>query len=96
LFLARIDGWVTSTVKHASLADWRLLIGQRIDASGSAVGEPMVLVDPIGARLGSRVVVTSDGDLARQLLQDNRTPSRMVVLGIVDEVHLAAASGGAR
>jgi ethanolamine utilization protein EutN len=96
LFLARIDGWVTSTVKHASLAKWRLLIGQRIGSDGGAVGEPMVLVDPVGARLGSRVVVTSDGDLARQLLEDNRTPSRMIVLGIVDDVHLAAGPGGAR
>ena len=96
MFLARIDGWVTSTVKHASLAEHRLLIGQRIDSDGSGVGEPMVLVDPVGARLGSRVLVTSDGDLARQLLDDNRTPSRMIVLGIVDEVHVAAGSGGAR
>jgi ethanolamine utilization protein EutN len=95
LFLARVDGSVTSTVKHRSLGDWRLLIGQRIATDGSEVGEPMVLVDPVGARLGTRVVVTSDGDLARQLLKDNRTPSRMVVLGIVDEVHLAG-SGGAR
>ena len=96
MFLARIDGWVTSTVKHASLGGERLLIGQRVGTDGSAVGEPMVLVDPIGARPGSRVLVTSDGDLARQLLKDNRTPSRMVVLGIVDDVHLAAGPGGAR
>jgi ethanolamine utilization protein EutN len=96
LFLARIDGWVTSTVKHASLGGWRLLIGQRVASDGSEVGEPMVLVDPIGARLGSRVVVTSDGDLARQLLKDNRTPSRMIVLGIVDDVHLAGRAGGTR
>jgi ethanolamine utilization protein EutN len=95
LFLARIDGWVTSTVKHASLGGQRLLVGQRIATDGSAVGEPMVLVDPIGARLGSRVVVTSDGELARQLLGDNRTPSRMVVLGIVDDVHRAAGSEAA-
>jgi microcompartment protein CcmK/EutM len=95
LFLARIDGWLTSTVKHASLRQQRLLIGQRIATDGSDVGEPVVLVDPTGARLGSRVVVTSDGDLARKLLTDDRTPSRMVVLGIVDEVHLAG-SGGAR
>ena len=95
MFLARIDGWVTSTVKHASLGEQRLLIGQRIATDGSDVGEPMVLIDPVGARLGSRVLVTSDGDLARQLLKDDRTPSRMVVLGIVDEVHLAG-SGGTR
>jgi ethanolamine utilization protein EutN len=96
LFLARIDGWVTSTVKHTSLGEQRLLIGQRIGSDGSDVGEPMVLVDPVGARLGSRVLVTSDGDLARQLLKDNRTPSRMIVLGIVDEVHTTAGSGALR
>jgi ethanolamine utilization protein EutN len=96
LFLARIDGWVTSTVKHPSLGGQRLLIGQRVASDGSDVGEPMVLVDPVGAGPGSRVLVTSDGDLARQLLRDNRTPSRMVVLGIVDDVHLAAGAGGAR
>ena len=95
MFLARIDGWVTSTVKHASLGDERLLIGQRVATDGSDVGEPIVLVDPVGARLGSRVLVTSDGDLARQLLKDDRTPSRMVVLGIVDDVH-QPGSGGTR
>jgi len=96
MFLARIDGWVTSTVKHASLGDWRLLIGQRVTHDGSPVGEPMVLVDPIGARRGSRVMVTSDGDLARQLLGDNHTPSRMIVLGIVDDVYAPADEGRAR
>jgi ethanolamine utilization protein EutN len=95
LFLARIDGWVTSTVKHASLGDERLLIGQRVATDGRDVGEPLVLLDPVGARLGSRVLVTSDGDLARQLLKDDRTPSRMVVLGIVDDVH-QPGSGGTR
>jgi ethanolamine utilization protein EutN len=94
LFLARIDGWVTSTVKHRSLGDMRLLIGQRIGEDDEAIGEPMVLLDTLGARLGSRVVVTSDGDLARELLKDNRTPSRMVVLGLVDEVHVPRAGRG--
>lgn len=92
MFLARIDGWITSTVKHESLQNMRLLIGQRISEDGTDVGEPMVLIDTLGARLGSWVIVTSDGDHARQLLNDNRTPSRMVVLGIVDEVHLAEAA----
>lgn len=85
MYISRIDGTLTSTVKHASLAGARLLIGQRIGASGEAVGEPQVLVDPIGARRGNRVLVTTDGDHARTLLNDPRTPTRLVVLGIVDE-----------
>jgi ethanolamine utilization protein EutN len=86
MFIARIDGSITSTVKHQSLCCQRLLIGQRLEADGTEVGEPMVLIDDLGAGLGSRVLVTSDGDLARQKLADNTTPSRMMVVGIVDSV----------
>jgi ethanolamine utilization protein EutN len=90
VYIARIDGTLTSTVKHASLSGARLLIGQRIGAAGQDVGEPQVLVDPIGARFGSLVLVTTDGDHARALLGDKRTPARLVVLGIVDEVSTPA------
>ena len=91
MYIARIDGTLTSTVKHPSLAGARLLIGQRIGAAGEAIGEPQVLVDPIGARRGNRVLVTTDGDHARMLLRDQRTPARLVVLGIVDETFVAPA-----
>jgi len=93
VYIARIDGTLTSTVKHASLAGARLLIGQRIGASGEEVGEPQVLVDPIGARRGNRVIVTTDGDHARRLLGDPRTPVRLVVLGIVDEAFVSLDGG---
>jgi microcompartment protein CcmK/EutM len=93
VYIARIDGTLTSTVKHASLAGARLLIGQRIGSTGEEVGEPQVLVDPIGARRGDRVIVTTDGDHARRLLGDPRTPVRLVVLGIVDEAFVPLISG---
>jgi len=93
VYIARIDGTLTSTVKHASLAGARLLIGQRIGAAGEEVGEPQVLVDPIGARRGNRVIVTTDGDHARRLLGDPRTPVRLVVLGIVDEAFVPLDGG---
>lgn len=84
MFIARIDGSLTSTVKHKSLHGLRLLIGQRLEADGTEVGEPLVLIDDLGAAFGSRVLVTTDGDLARQKLADNTTPARMMVVGIVD------------
>jgi microcompartment protein CcmK/EutM len=84
LFIARIDGSITATAKHESLRGFRLLVGQRIEADGSPSGEPQVLVDTYGARAGSTVLVTSDGELARKVLRDNRTPTRMMVVGIVD------------
>jgi ethanolamine utilization protein EutN len=85
LFLARIDGSLTATVKHKSLEGQRLLIAQRLGADGTDVGEPLVVLDPMGARAGSTVLVTSDGAFAQTLLGDKSSPSRMVVLGLVDE-----------
>jgi ethanolamine utilization protein EutN len=89
MFLARIDGSVTATIKHPSLKGCRMLIGQRLEPDGSVTGEPMVILDSLRARAGSIVLVSTDGDLARRLLKDNRTPSRLMVVGIVDKVTLA-------
>jgi len=94
VFIARIDGTVTSTVKHPSLAGARLLIGQRLDAGGRPVGEPQVLVDPVGARPGSLVMVTTDGEHARTYLHDPRAPVRLLVLGIVDEIDRTEQTAG--
>ncbi len=91
MFIARIDGSLTSTVKHRSLGARRLLIGQRLETDGTGVGEPLVLIDDLGAGVGSHVLVTTDGDLARQKFADNTTPSRMIVVGIIEQ--FAAQSG---
>lgn len=85
MFLARIDGTMTSTVKHETLNS-RFLIAQRLDAEMQASGEPIILLDRIGARHGSTVIVSTDGDIARKWL-GNTAPARLIVLGIVDEVH---------
>ncbi|MFB3902669.1 MAG: EutN/CcmL family microcompartment protein [Acidobacteriota bacterium] len=84
MFIARIDGCVTSTVKHKSLDGWSLLIAQRLNADGSDAGEPQVVIDPMRAARGARVLISTDGDLARQMLRDNTTPTRLVVVGILD------------
>lgn len=84
MFIARVDGSITSTIKHRSLRGFRLLIGQRLEADGTEVGEPVVLVDDLGAGIGTLVLVTTDGDLARQKLADNATPVRMTVVAIID------------
>jgi microcompartment protein CcmK/EutM len=42
-----------------------------------------------GAAMGSTVLVSTDGDIARERL-GNTTPARMVVAGIVDAVQTPA------
>ena len=86
MFLARIDGTMTSTVKHETLQSCRFLLGQRLDADMQPSGEPIVILDRMGARHGSTVIVSTDGDIARKWL-GNTAPARLIVAGIVDEVH---------
>lgn len=85
MFLARIDGTLTASRNDHRLAGVRFLIGQRLGAGGGPVGEPMVLLDRMGAGRGSTVLVSSDGTIARDWLGQG-VPARLVVVGIVDRV----------
>jgi ethanolamine utilization protein EutN len=85
MFLARIDGNMTSTVKHETLEGARLLIGQRLDVDGGDTGEPIVVLDTLGATRGATVLVSTDGDIQRKL-RGNTCPARFTVVGLVDFV----------
>jgi ethanolamine utilization protein EutN len=93
MFLARIDGTVVPAAKHATLDGCRFLVAQRLEADGSTGPEPLVLIDWIGAANGSTVLVSTDGDIARERY-GNTTPARMVVVGIVDQVQIPQRSNG--
>ena len=89
MFLARVKGTVVGTVKHATLRGARFLVVQRMESDGSLAEEPNVVVDWQGATSGSTVIVSTDGDIVRAQFGDT-TPARMVVMGIVDDMHLPA------
>ena len=85
MLLARVDGNVVATHKHPSLEGWRLLVCQPISHTGQAEGPPQIAIDPHGAGLHQRVVISSDGWAARQAVQDPKSPARWMIVGIVDE-----------
>ena len=93
MFLARIDGTLTASRKDHRLAGVRFLIAQRLDADGSAIGEPLVVLDRMGAGRGSTVLVSTDGTIARDWLGKG-VPARLVVVGIVDRVAPQPAGEG--
>ena len=78
--LATIKGHVTSTIKHRSMEGWRLLIAM----PESPDLAPQVVLDPLGAAIGQKVMISSDGAEARQIVGDERSPARWTVLGIID------------
>lgn len=87
MFLARIEGTLTAVAKHETLAACQLLIGRRLPSDERLGDEPLVLLDRLGARHGSTVLVSTDGDALRRLLGDT-VPARMSVVGLVDSVSL--------
>jgi ethanolamine utilization protein EutN len=95
MFLARIDGTVVPAAKHASLEGCRFLVAQRLESDGSSTGEPIVLIDWMGAGYGSTVLVSTDGGIARERY-GNTSPGRMVVAGIVDQVYIPQPKVGMR
>jgi microcompartment protein CcmK/EutM len=84
MLLARVDGHVVATHKHPTLVGQRLLLCQPITADGRAEGSPVAAIDPWGAALHQRVIVSTDGAAARRFVGDPRSPSRLMIVGIVD------------
>ena len=89
--LARVEGNVVATRKHSSLEGWRLVVCQPINLEGEDDGTPVVAIDPQGAGMHQRVIVSSDGAAARYAVGDNRSPVRMMISGIIDKTEEDAA-----
>lgn len=85
MLLARVEGIVVATQKHESLRGWRLILCQPMNAGGDAEGAPVIAIDPWGAGLRQKVIVSSDGAAARKAVNDPKSPARMMITGIVDE-----------
>jgi ethanolamine utilization protein EutN len=83
--LADVIGHATSTVKHASLQGWRMLVVQPLDARHEADGVPILALDALGSRRGDRVLISSDGKAARELIGTPDSPARWTIIGLADE-----------
>ncbi|MGH8018319.1 MAG: EutN/CcmL family microcompartment protein [Opitutaceae bacterium] len=89
--LARIRGYVTSTVKHKSFAGCRLLIAQPVNQADEPDADPFVVIDELGAALHQKVLVCSDGSYARSFLEDQHSPARWWVMALVDPIESVRA-----
>jgi len=86
MLVGSVVGTAISTVKHASMERQKLLIVQPYLADGvQPDGEPLVAIDSVGAGIGQKVILTSDGRFARDWLRASATPVRWTVVGIQDE-----------
>ncbi len=83
--LGTVVGTTTSTVKHRSLAGWKMLVVQFYGIDGRTPdGDPVIAVDALGAGLGEQVILTNDGKATKALVGCDTTPVRWSVMGIQD------------
>jgi ethanolamine utilization protein EutN len=85
MLLGQVIGTAVATVKHPTMQGQKLLVVQPLMADGrSCDGDPVVAVDGVGAGVGERVMLTSDGRGARELLRARATPVRWTIVAIED------------
>lgn len=85
MLLARVEGNMVATRKHPSLEGWRLVVCQPISGLGQPEGVPQIAIDPHGAGMHQRVIISSDGMAARKTVGDDHSPVRWMITAIVDE-----------
>jgi ethanolamine utilization protein EutN len=96
MYYGRVVGSATSTVKHASMEGAKLLLVMALQADGrTPEGDPILVVDRLGAGRDETVIVTSDGIATREILNSSNSPVRWSVMGIPDEKqdHVPSPSG---
>ena len=83
--IGKVVGRAISTVKHPSFQGVKLLLVQALDGKGNPDGEPVLTVDALGAGPGMRVLISSDGKGARELVGAKNSPVRWLTVGVLDE-----------
>ena len=85
--LCRVIGNVVATEKHPAYHGRKLMVVQPLDAHGTDRGTSFLAVDTVQAGPGDQVVVLTEGNGVRQILQMGaQVPIRSLIVGIVDAV----------
>jgi ethanolamine utilization protein EutN len=83
--IGRVVGHATATIKHPTLNGCRLLIVQLLGPADKPDGEPVLAIDELGAGAGSRVLLTTDAMIIREMVKARTSPIRYSVMGLCDE-----------
>ena len=86
MILGRVIGTITSTINHPFYDAKKMLVVERIDATGAPLADYVIAIDAVDAGAGDQVLVLDEGNGARQVVASTDAPVRSVIVGIVDAV----------
>ena len=83
----RVVGPMWAAVKHPAYQGRTLFVVQPIDERGDDTGNSFVAIDHVQAGVGDKVIVLTEGNGVRQILQmGDIVPIRSIIVGVVDHV----------
>jgi microcompartment protein CcmK/EutM len=88
MLIGRVIGDVVATQKVASHEGRKILVVQPLQLDGTDRGEPVLALDAVGAGIGERVLLTTEGFSAMTAVGRPNSPIDSAVIGIIDSVDL--------
>ncbi len=90
MVLCKVLGTIVATQKNKNLKEYKLLVVQPVDLTGSFIGRDILAIDVVDAGLGDRVLVIQEGASAQQVLKRTDVPVHSVVVAVVDGLEVSA------
>jgi ethanolamine utilization protein EutN len=86
MLIGRVIGDVVATQKAPSHEGRKILVVQPLNLDGSDRGEAVLALDAVGAGIGERVLLTTEGFSAMTSVGRPNSPIDSAVIGIIDTV----------
>lgn len=83
--LGKVIGNVVATRKDETLVGAKLMITQPLDLDLKASGEPLVMVDTVGAGIGE-IILYAQGTASRNAAEKPDSSIDAAIVGIVDKI----------
>jgi ethanolamine utilization protein EutN len=88
MLIGRIIGDVVASQKVPSHDGRKILVVQPVRLDGTDCGDPVLALDAMGAGIGERVLLTTEGFSAMTAVGRPNSPIDAAVIGIIDSVDL--------
>jgi len=82
--IGKVIGTVTTTIKHETYQNKRLLVVQELNLKGRPNGTVRIAVDYIGAGVGDLVLFGGAPGVAAEVFNVAKAPIKDLVMGIID------------
>lgn len=86
MLICKVLGNVVATLKHPAYEGHKIMVVQPMDDNEKPTGHSFLAVDFVQAGEGDTVLVTPEGNAARQMFGDDTAPVHSVITALVDHI----------